>query len=84
MKEKRKGRKAKVENREEHKQTPSGLRHQEHRPADRKETADLVTPFPSPSPHLCLHPSFLPLFRSAARLTFKVQEKVWIVLYFPC
>lgn len=30
--------------------------------------------------HLFLHL----LFHSAATLTFKVQEKVWIVLYFPC
>lgn len=68
---------------EEHKQTPSGLRHQEQRPADRKETAEPVSPLPT-SPHLFLHPPFLPLFHSTARLTFKVQEKVWIVLYFPC
>lgn len=37
-----------------------------------------------PPPNIFLHPSFLPLFHSCARLTFKVQEKVWIVLYFPC
>lgn len=27
---------------------------------------------------------FCLMFHRGARLTFKVQEKVWIVLYFPC
>lgn len=48
--------------REEHKQSPSGLCHREQRPADRKETAELITP-PLPT---SLSPSifspFVPLF----------------------
>lgn len=44
----------------------------EERPADREETAERCTPSP------------LSFSIVSAALTFEVQEKVWIVLYFPC
>lgn len=62
-------------NRAEQKHTPSRLHHREQKPADRQETAEHVRTR-RPANALCSN--------SCARLTFKVQEKVWIVLYFLC